>query len=69
MNGINLTEILTSSNATIILITLVVILTIMKGYGKINLSIEEIVISGAAITAVWTPTFISIITDKIKERI
>ena len=47
----------------------IAVLTIMKGYGKINLSIEEIIISGAAITAVWTPTFISIITDKIKERI
>lgn len=69
MSGINLTEILISSNATIILIPLVVILTIMKGFGKINLSIEEIIISGAAITAVWIPTFISIITDKIKERI
>lgn len=69
MSRINLTEILISSNATIILIPLVVILTIMKGFGKINLSIEEIIISGAAITAVWIPTFISIITDKIKERI
>ena len=69
MSEINLTEILISSNATIILIPLVVILTIMKGFGKINLSIEEIIISGAAITAVWIPTFISIITDKIKERI
>ena len=69
MSRINLTEILISSNATIILIPLVVILTIKKGFGKINLSIEEIIISGAAITAVWIPTFISIITDKIKERI
>lgn len=44
-------------------------LTILKGLDKINLTINEIVISGVVITAVWTPTFISIITDKIKEKI
>lgn len=44
----------------------IAILTIMKGYGKIELTIDEIIYSGVAITAVWTPTFISIITDKIK---
>lgn len=44
----------------------IAVLTIAKGYGKIELSIDEIVYSGVAITAVWTPTFISIITDKIK---
>lgn len=60
---------LLSKGAMIVSSLWIAILTIMKGYGKINLSIEEIIISGAAITAVWTPTFISIITDKIKERI
>ena len=60
---------LLSKGAMIVSSLWIAVLTIMKGYGKINLSIEEIVISGAAITAVWTPTFISIITDKIKERI
>ena len=44
----------------------IAILTIMKGYGKIELTIDEIIYSGVAITAVWTPTSISIITDKIK---
>ena len=44
----------------------IAVLTIAKGYGKIDLTIDEIVYSGVAITAVWTPTFISIITDKIK---
>ena len=58
-----------SKGAMIVSSLWIAVLTIMKGYGKINLSIEEIIISGAAITAVWTPTFISIITDKIKERI
>lgn len=60
---------LLSKGAMIVSSLWIGVLTIMKGYGKINLSIEEIIISGAAITAVWTPTFISIITDKIKERI
>lgn len=60
---------LLSKSAMIVSSVWIAVLTIMKGYGKINLSIEEIIISGAAITAVWTPTFISIITDKIKERI
>lgn len=60
---------LLSKGAMIVSSLWIAVLTLMKGYGKINLSIEEIIISGAAITAVWTPTFISIITDKIKERI
>ena len=47
----------------------IAVLTILKGLNKINLTINEIVISGVVITAVWTPTFISIITDKIKEKI
>lgn len=47
----------------------IAVLTILKGYGKIELDINEIIYSGVAITAVWTPTFISIITDKIKEKV
>lgn len=47
----------------------IAVLTILKGLDKINLTISEIVVSGVVITAVWTPTFISIITDKIKEKI
>lgn len=44
-------------------------LTILKGFGKINLDIGTIISSGVAITAVWTPTFVSIVTDKIKEKV
>lgn len=44
----------------------IIVLTILKGTGKINLDMNDIVISATAITGVWTPTFISIITDKIK---
>jgi hypothetical protein len=41
-------------------------LTILKGLKVIDLEMDAIISSGVAITAVWTPTFISIITDKIK---
>ena len=45
----------------------IAVLTILKGLNKIDLDIDSIIYSGVAITAVWTPTFISIITDKIKD--
>lgn len=44
-------------------------LTVLKGLGKIDLDIGTIISSGVAITAVWTPTFVSIVTDKIKEKV
>ena len=44
-------------------------LTILKGMNRIDLDINSIIFSGVAITAVWTPTFISIITDKIAGSI
>lgn len=47
----------------------IAVLTLLKGFGKFNLDINSIIYSGVAITAVWTPTFISIITDKIKEKV
>lgn len=43
-------------------------LTILKGTGKIDLEIDAIICSGVAITAVWTPTFVSIVTDKIAGK-
>lgn len=47
----------------------IAVLTILKGMQKIDLDIDAIIYSGVAITAVWTPTFISIITDKIKNKV
>lgn len=47
----------------------IAVLTILKGTGKIDLDIATIIGSGVAITAVWTPTFVSIVTDKIKEKL
>ena len=58
-----------SKSAMIFSSVWIAVLTILKGLDKISLTINEIVISGVVITAVWTPTFISIITDKIKEKI
>lgn len=46
----------------------IAVLTVLKGMGKINLDIDAIIYSGVAITAVWTPTFISIVTDKIAGK-
>lgn len=60
---------LLSKGAMIFSSAWIAVLTILKGYGKIELDINEIIYSGVAITAVWTPTFISIITDKIKEKV
>ena len=42
-------------------------LTLLKGAGKVSLSISEIVYSGIAIAAVWTPTYFSIFLDKIRD--
>lgn len=47
----------------------IAVLTVLKGFGKIELSENEIITSGVAITAVWTPTFISVVTDKIVEKV
>lgn len=47
----------------------IAVLTILKGFGKIDLSVNEIVVSGSVITAVWTPTFISIVADKFSQKV
>lgn len=41
-------------------------LTLLKGLEVISLSVQEIIYTGLAITAVWCPTFVSIYFDKIK---
>lgn len=45
----------------------IAVLTILKGAGKIGLSMSDIIYSGIAIAAVWTPTYFSIFLDKIKD--
>lgn len=43
-------------------------LTLLKGFGKVSLDENEIISSGVVITAVWTPTFLSILADKIARK-
>jgi len=45
----------------------IAILTVCKGIGFIDLSMNDICLSGVVIVAVWTPTYFSIILDKIKD--
>lgn len=47
----------------------IAVLTILKGCGIVDLAEDEIITSGIAITAVWTPTFVSIVTDKVISNI
>lgn len=42
-------------------------LTIFKGLGAIDLTMNDICLSGIVIVGVWTPTYFSIILDKIKD--
>ena len=60
---------LLSKGAMIVSSLWIAVLTIMKGYGKINLSIEEIIISGAAITAVWGEVSVDVIKDMAENFI
>ena len=43
------------------------VLTILKGSGKINLEVTDIIYSGIAIVAMWSSTYLSICLDKIKD--
>ena len=55
------TDFLTKIFAALWIITLM----ILKGLGKINLDTWDIIASGAAITAIFAPVWISIWLDKI----
>lgn len=45
----------------------VAILTILKAFKLVNLDITDIIYSGIAIVGMWSPTYLSIWLDKIKE--
>lgn len=45
----------------------IAVLTVLKGIKFIDLSINEIVVSGGFMCVVWSPTYLSIFLDKIKE--
>jgi len=42
-------------------------LTLLKAFGLINIEITDIIYSAIAIVAVWTPTYLSVILDKLKD--
>jgi len=44
-------------------------LTILKGFGKVNLEVSDICLTGIVISAVWTPTFLSILADKFADKL
>jgi hypothetical protein len=45
----------------------VAVMSVLKGLGKINLDMTDIVFSGAAIAAVFSPVFVSIWLEKIRD--
>ena len=45
----------------------IVILTLMKGYNLIQLEVSDIVYSGMAIAGVFSPIYLSIFLDKIRD--
>jgi multidrug transporter EmrE-like cation transporter len=45
----------------------IMVMTILKGFKKIDLSVNEIIWSGIAVAAVWSPTYFSVLMDKIKD--
>jgi hypothetical protein len=45
----------------------IMILTVLKGLKKISLSENDIIYSGVAVAAVFSPVYFSILMDKIKD--
>lgn len=45
----------------------IVTFTILKGLKIMNVEMTDIIYSGISIVAVWSPTYLSIWLDKIKE--
>lgn len=43
------------------------VMTILKGLHIIDLEITEIITSGVAVVVVWTPTYLSVYLDKLKD--
>jgi hypothetical protein len=43
------------------------VLAILKGVGKINMEMMDIILSGGAIAAVFSPVFVSIWLEKIRD--
>lgn len=45
----------------------IITLTLLKGFGKIELEIRDIILTGLAIAGVFSPVYFSIFMDKIKD--
>jgi hypothetical protein len=45
----------------------IIVLTILKGLKIISLELEDIIYSGIAVAAIFSPVYFSIFLDKIKE--
>jgi hypothetical protein len=45
----------------------VAVMSILKGMGKINMEMMDIILSGGAIAAVFCPVFVSIWLEKIRD--
>lgn len=56
------------SKATMLLASVwIAVLTLMKGLGKIDLSVRDIVVAALVIVSLWCPTYVSVYLDKWKE--
>lgn len=45
----------------------IVVMTILKAMKIIEIEMEDVILSGLAVVGVWSPTYLSIWLDKIKE--
>jgi hypothetical protein len=53
--------------AQIIAALWVAVMAVLKGLGKINMEMTDIILSGGAIAAVFCPVFVSIWLEKIRD--
>ena len=57
-----------SKTAMIIAVPWIGVLTILKGLGYLNgITVKDIIYTGVAFVAIWAPTYLSIILDKVKD--
>jgi hypothetical protein len=45
----------------------IAVLTVLKGFGTVNLEIDEIIYSGVSIAAIFMPVYFSIWLEKIRD--
>jgi hypothetical protein len=57
----------TSLGAQVFAVVWIVVLTILKDIGIVNLEIDDIIFSGISIAAIFMPIYFSIWLDKIRD--